>query len=130
VRGRLGIAPWGNALLYVTGGLIYGGENVSSSQTVRFSSFVLPFLIGPSIQTSTESNSTTRTGGTVGVGLEYLFTPNLSGKIEGLWYDMGHEDLPISNVEALHFNFQGAILRAGLNYHFNWGGGPPVETRD
>jgi outer membrane immunogenic protein len=68
------------------------------------------------------SDSTTRTGGTVGLGLEYLFTPNLSGKIEALWYDMGSHDLVIDNVESEHNHLEGAIVRAGLNWHFNWGG--------
>jgi hypothetical protein len=28
----------------------------------------------------------------------------------------------VSNAAATHVNFQGLILRVGLNYHFNWGG--------
>jgi outer membrane immunogenic protein len=121
VRGRLGITPWSqSALLYVTGGLIYGQEKVSSD--VFFHFFGQDFFA---------SDSTTRTGGTVGVGLEYLFTPNLSGKIEGLWYDMGTERLiasplfPNGFVSRSTFHFEGAIVRAGLNWHFNWGGGGP-----
>jgi outer membrane immunogenic protein len=111
VRGRIGIAPWSNnALLYATGGLIYGGQKVSASFDDEF-----------------VSDSSTRTGGTVGAGLEYLFTPNLSGKIEGLWYDMGSTDLFINDIDAAHFRFQGVIVRAGLNWHFSYGGGP-VET--
>lgn len=121
VRGRLGITPWsqGGALLYVTGGLIYGGEKTSASLETATTSVEI-------------SNSTTRTGGTVGVGLEYLFTPNFSGKIEGLWYDMGHQDLFINSVDTGHLNFQGVIVRGGLNWHFNWGGneyGGPLATR-
>jgi outer membrane immunogenic protein len=116
VRGRLGLTPWGNnALLYVTGGLIYGQEKVSSDVFLRNG------------QGYFASNSPTRTGGTVGVGLEYLFTPNLSGKIEGLWYDMGSETLIapalIPNRGLLSrstFQFEGAIVRAGLNWHFNF----------
>jgi outer membrane immunogenic protein len=115
VRGRLGITPWGNnALLYVTGGLIYGGQKVSASLTTPTAIFVA-------------SDSTTRTGGTVGLGLEYLFTPTLSGKIEGLWYDMGSRDLFLTSTETTHNHLEGAIVRAGLNWHFNWGGGGPVE---
>jgi outer membrane immunogenic protein len=127
VRGRLGITPWGdNALLYATGGLIYGEEKFST-----FTSFPTGVSYGASA-------SDTRTGGTVGVGLEYRFSPALSGKIEGLWYDMGSETLIAPELSGVHtgftgggtFHFEGAIVRAGLNYHFNWGVGPPVETRD
>jgi outer membrane immunogenic protein len=110
VRGRLGIAPWGNTgLIYVTGGLIYGQEKVAASLTNPGVIFV-------------DSDSTTRTGGTVGVGFEYLFTPNLSAKVEGLWYDMGSEDLFLTPSQTSHFHFEGALVRAGLNWHFNWGG--------
>ncbi len=120
VRGRLGIAPYNNALLYVTGGLIYGREKVSSD------------LFFPTGVEYFASTSQTRTGGTVGVGLEYMFTPYLSGKIEGLWYDMGRETLvaPASThngfANSTTFNFQGAIVRGGLNWRVNWfgGGGP------
>ena len=111
VRARLGITPWSdNALLYVTGGLIYGGQKVSAIYEV------LPDNV------FAHSESTTRTGGTVGAGLEYRFTSAWSGKIEGLWYDMGSTDFKLDGFETVHFHFQGAIARAGLNYHFTYGG--------
>ena len=110
VRGRLGITPWNQALIYVTGGLIYGQEKVAAS------------LESPPGVFSVNSDSTTRTGGTVGVGVEYLFTPNFSGKIEGLWYDMGSKDLFLTSTQTSHFHFEGAIVRAGLNWKFNWPG--------
>jgi outer membrane immunogenic protein len=127
VRGRLGITPWGDsALLYATGGLIYGEEKFST-----FTSFPTGVSYGAGV-------SDTRTGGTVGAGFEYRFSPALSGKIEGLWYDMGSATLIAPQLSGLHtgftgggtFHFEGAIARAGLNYHFNWDSGPPVETRD
>ncbi len=119
VRGRLGITPWSqSALLYVTGGLIYGGEKTTASLDTAAASVVV-------------SNSTTRTGGTIGVGLEYLFAPNFSGKVEALWYDMGHQNLFINDIDAAHFSYQGVIVRGGLNWHFNLGGNEygPVATR-
>jgi outer membrane immunogenic protein len=126
VRGRLGITPWSNtALLYVTGGLIYGGQKVSATLTDDATGAF-----------ASVSQTTTRAGGTVGLGLEYLFTPNLSGKVEGLWYDMGSRNLALvnpitgeTNVDTTRFNMQGVIVRAGLNWHFNWGGNEPVATR-
>jgi outer membrane immunogenic protein len=124
-RARLGITAWGdNTLLYVTGGLIYGQEKVAASFDDHLTDL-----------TSFNSSSMTRTGGTVGVGLEYRFTPAVSGKIEGLWYDMGSTTLGLASTARdigpidAHFRFQGAILRAGLNWEFNagnfFGGGGP-----
>jgi outer membrane immunogenic protein len=112
-RGRLGVTPWGdNALLYVTGGLIYGQEKVASS-----------LVDGVTGETPFASVSSTRVGGTVGGGLEYRFTPALSGKIEALWYDLGSTTLglPTSDLGIVdsHYHFEGAIVRAGLNFHFN-----------
>jgi len=119
VRGRVGFAAGSSALLYATGGLIYGHEAVSDS------------LVFPAV-TYASAASTTRAGWTVGGGLEYLFTPAVSGKIEGLWYDMGSLSTAFTSpltgfTEGGTFNFRGAIIRAGLNYHFNLGG--PVATR-
>ena len=127
MRGRLGFTLGNNALLYATGGLIYGHESVSEALTFPPSTFIYP-----------ASASSTRTGGTVGAGLEYLFTPAFSAKIEGLWYDMGSLNTsftcPAGSLTCTpgfttgaHFDFKGAIIRAGLNYHFNLGG--PIETR-
>jgi outer membrane immunogenic protein len=120
-RGRLGITPWNNGLLYVTGGLIYGEQKTSAS------------LAFPAV-TFAGSASSTHAGGTFGVGLEYRFTPALSGKIEGLWYDMGSvteaEADPLGPAglsEEARFHLEGSIVRAGLNYHFNVGGEGPIQ---
>jgi outer membrane immunogenic protein len=122
-RGRLGVLASPNALLYVTGGLIYGHETVSN------------VLLFPSGFNYPAAASSTRAGGTVGGGLEYAFTPTFSGKVEGLWYDMGHLSDTFTcpagaltcapgYTEGAKYNFSGAIVRGGLNWHFNLGGGP------
>ena len=56
------------------------------------------------------------TGWTVGGGLEYAFTNNLSAKIEGLYVNLDHDE---------DFDFDGfdgdtdfGIIRAGLNFRF------------
>jgi len=117
-RGRFGVLASSNALLYATGGLIYGRESVSNVLT-------FPLVSYPA------SATTTRAGWTVGGGLEFAFTGNLSGKIEGLYYDMGSVTdaftSPLTGyTEGAKYNFTGGIIRAGLNYHF---GGGPVVTR-
>jgi len=120
-RGRLGVLATPNALLYVTGGLIYGHESTST---------LLSFpIVGPTVFYPS-STSTNRSGGTVGAGLEYAFTHNFSGKIEGLWYDMGSLTssftCPAGAVtctpgftSGATYKFRGEMVRGGLNWKFN-----------
>ena len=62
LRGRLGYA-FNNVLVYGTGGLAYGGVNfrIENSRLTRLAA---------------------QHGWTAGGGVEYMFTPNWSGKIE------------------------------------------------
>ncbi len=75
LRGRIGYAAWERTLLYVTGGVAW--TNVKGT-----ASFV---------GAGTLSNDTTLTGGTVGAGLEYALTNNISLGIEGRWSFYGDE---------------------------------------
>lgn len=111
VRGRIGITPWSqNALIYVTSGLIYGEEDVSSSIAIP--------AVG---ETFAANESSTRTGGVIGGGLEYRFTSALSGKMTGVSAN--------GFIGSTTYHFEGGIVRAGLNYQFTWGAGPAVATR-
>jgi outer membrane immunogenic protein len=112
-RGRVGYA-WDRVLLYATGGLIYGRENVSSA--VNFTSGV-SYL---------SSDVSVRAGWTVGGGLEYAFTNNWSGRVEGLYYDMGSETISSGSSPAVTgftragvFGYQGAIVRGAIDYRFD-----------
>jgi outer membrane immunogenic protein len=114
-RGRVGYLVTPSTLLYVTGGLIYGQEATTGALVFPLVSYL-------------NHGSSTRIGGTAGAGVEYLFTQNLSGKIEGLWYDMGSTTnsfiSPVTGYTLTdRYRFDGGIVRAGLNYHF---GGPVV----
>ena len=103
--------------------------------------------LGPAIYPavfSTGSFSGTRVGWTAGGGLEWLFAPNWSVKAEYLYYDLGSvtSNLTLTQINLLAVGgpapwgvagvrsttrFNGNIVRAGLNYHFNlWGPGPVV----
>ena len=101
--------------------------------------------------------SDTRVGWTVGAGAEWMFLPNWSAKIEYLYYDLGQINFgagalaaPITGpggyfpgaaaggfppgvFYALGTNvserFNGHIVRAGLNYHFNLGAPAPVVAK-
>ena len=66
VRARIGYA-FDRTLIYITGGLAYGGLNTNP-------------ITG---------NSTSNAGWTIGGGVEYAFTHNWTVKIEGLYVDTG-----------------------------------------
>jgi outer membrane immunogenic protein len=104
-RGRVGVAM-GSVLPYITGGLALGN--------VRMSTF--PFVPG--------SDHETKAGWTVGAGLEVALSPNWSIKGEYLYVDLGDAVCDIGNCSALsqlNADFRAHILRAGINYRFNWG---------
>jgi outer membrane immunogenic protein len=122
VRGRVGISPGSNWLLYATGGLAYGNTSFSH-QFVRTDVVPNPGFAGA-------LNNDFRTGWIVGAGAEYMVTPNWTVKGEYLYYDLGS-----TRVVGLPFNqaanglgadglytTRGSIARAGLNYKFGWGG--------
>ena len=74
VTGRLGYT-WGPALLYVKGGYAYSDNN----ESVTF--------LGAPVAFATNGNH--HDGYTVGAGLEYMFAPNWSAKVEYQYYDFG-----------------------------------------
>lgn len=103
-RGRAGWLAAPNMYLYATGGLALANVNTASS--VNFNGTI-----------NNLSDSTTHAGWTVGAGLEWMFTPRWSAKVEYLYVDLGHapNPLPISNNEL---SLTENIFRAGINYHF------------
>lgn len=114
VRPRIGVV-YDRALLYATGGLAIG--------TVKTSDLFAGF--GGTVFKTT-SNTTTRTGWTVGGGLEYAFANNWSAKLEYLFVDLGSFDtiIPSSALGApdsttVHHKYTDNIARVGLNYQFH-----------
>jgi outer membrane immunogenic protein len=136
VRGRLGWLFTPTLLVYGTGGLAYGGV---SSNTSYFQLFV-PFPNGVNPSFGAGSFSDTRVGWTAGGGLEWMFWPNWSAKVEYLYYDLGRVSYAAApaalsttagaifgaNFGQVSTRFNGNIVRAGVNYHFNWGAAPVV----
>jgi outer membrane immunogenic protein len=117
VRGRVGWVVWDRALIFATGGLFYGHIKANSLFTA------------PNVGTIySGSSSETRAGWTVGGGVEYAFNNNWSGKIEGLYYDLGSitvvgNETPLTFLPGgfqhnKDFDFKGGIVRVGLNYLF------------
>jgi outer membrane immunogenic protein len=132
VRARVGVASVPNLLIYATGGLAYGGVKSDTSMTLNG---VTPGTNPPPGSTS-GSYSGTRTGWTVGGGLEWMFLPRWSTKVEYLYYDLGSAtyatggfavstgptSLPGSGIASVatstNVHFNGNIVRVGLNYKF------------
>ena len=54
------------------------------------------------------------TGWTVGGGLEYAFTNNLSAKVEGLYVNLDQDD----NFLGIDNDAEFGVVRAGLNFRF------------
>jgi outer membrane immunogenic protein len=88
--------------------------------------------------------STTSVGWTAGGGLEWMFAPNWTAKVEYLYYELSKQtssfgyltqNFPggtIGGSAALtHFTIQpkGSIVRVGVNYLFNWGTPPAVVAK-
>ena len=105
VTGRLGYT-WGPTLLYAKGGYAWADS--------RF--------------TDGFGGDGGRDGYTVGAGLEYMFTPNFSGKLEYQYYDFG--TVSVNNALGFVGSFRNDqhTIKAGLNYRFNFNnfGSPAV----
>jgi len=106
VRGRAGYLFTPTLLLYGTAGFAYGGVDVWGL-------------------------SNTRTGWTAGGGVEWMFMPNWSVKAEYLFLDLdsGGATGTFGWNFGNHFHPQINVVRAGVNYHFNWGAPAPVLAR-
>jgi len=118
LRGRLGYA-WDASMLYATGGLAYGEVNTSAN-------FFGPANAGGVLQ-FTGARNETRTGYTVGGGIEHMLTPNVSVKGEYLYYDLGRQTVNVAVIPGSggggtgydsSFRNSGHTVRIGLNYKF------------
>ena len=107
ITGRIGYT-WGPALLYAKGGYAWkDGNNISVT-----------------------TNGNHRDGYTVGAGLEYMFAPSWSAKVEYQYYNFGSTTFVAPSPAVLvgtSFRDDEHTVKAGINYRFNWGG--PVVAR-
>jgi outer membrane immunogenic protein len=140
VRARLGFLATPTLLVYATGGLAYGRVTAGTSifQTWGPSGDVHNFLAPGAVGHFSDE----RPGWTLGGGLEWLFLPNWSVKVEYLHYDLGAVQFaygplltilppglnaPLITSHPLYdiaiattsTRFYGDTVRAGVNYHFN-----------
>jgi outer membrane immunogenic protein len=124
-RVRLGYLISPTFLAYGTGGVAYGTTRAS----VAIAQTVSP---GFSSGASFGNFNKTLAGWTAGGGVEWLFYPNWSLKVEYLYYDLGHVNFTMSplvnsvggvpvtvGAPSASTRFNGNIVRAGLNYHID-----------
>ena len=106
VRGRVGYLFTPTLLIYGTGGFAYGD--------VQAWSF-----------------SNTRTGWTAGGGVEWMFAPHWSAKAEYLYVDLDSNGQTgtFGWTWGNHFHPQLNVVRAGINYHFNFAAPAPVVAK-
>ena len=101
VRGRAGWA-WDRILFYGTGGVAFGDVKAGFS--------------------GSGFDSAAEVGWTAGVGMEYAFTENFTGKIEYLFVDLGNSSCPVASCfggGATTVSLNENIVRAGVNFKFN-----------
>ena len=110
VRGRVGVTFMPSLLIYGTGGFAYG-----------------QYRSGLTLNTAVQS------GWTAGGGVEWMFMPNWSAKIEYLYSNISggnvngfNAGIGINNVNN-HTRWN--TVRAGVNYHFNWAASVPVFAK-
>jgi outer membrane immunogenic protein len=136
LRGRVGWLPINSLLVYATGGLAYAHTQTTVSFTGIGPAFVGGILPSPWGGVTTVSNSTIRTGWTLGGGLESRLDQHWSIKGEYLYYDLGNETLNSTlkiscpscgapgNLTTITLGMQsvavyrGNIVRLGANYRF------------
>lgn len=112
VRGRIGVTPIQSLFLYGTAGFAYASIQYNSGY----------------------QQSTTQVGWTAGGGAEWMFMPNWSAKAEYLYANVsgqnsnpwGQTDQQLSNINN---NTRWNMVRAGVNYHFNFDNEAPVVAK-
>jgi outer membrane immunogenic protein len=118
-RGRLGVTV-DRALVYVTGGAAVGEVDNTFSINIP----TAPPPLGPYFSPKWDHKDT-EWGWTLGAGVEYALTNNISVKAEYLYYDLGDRtvhgtDGPNFGEEFIDYKFKnnGNIARAGVNLRF------------
>ncbi|MCB8820498.1 outer membrane protein [Microvirga rosea] len=104
IRARAGVA-FDRALIYGTGGFAYGDIGGNNAYDP---------LLGYRREDSTNG------GWTVGAGVEYAVTDNITAKVEGLYVNLDTRSNYVGSAyEAVRRDTEFGVVRAGVNYKFN-----------
>jgi outer membrane immunogenic protein len=114
--GRIGYA-WDKVMVYGKGGYAWSNERAE--------------VVVPGTGAINDATGWTgRDGYTLGAGLEYMFVPNWSAKIEYDYYHFDGKTRAANTpagvfIENITMNSRDVnVVKAGLNYHFNWSPSP------
>ena len=144
-RGRLGYLITPTLLAYGTAGLAYGGVSLNTNIWQNTN----PGIDDMEVAAGNHTASPLLIGWTAGGGFEWMFLNNWSAKVEYLYYDLGtytmdsgpHKNYwqggwPVPGMSVGDMTmwsgynstarFNGNIVRAGVNYHFNFASAPVV----
>jgi outer membrane immunogenic protein len=113
LRGRLGYIFAPNAMIYATGGLAFAKTRDATQATDN---------IGGNTYSWEKTNW--RAGWTLGGGVEYMLSRNISIKGEALYYDLGDEKMVSTSAAGpsavgVRDRMDGVIARIGINYFFH-----------
>jgi len=120
MRGRIGTA-FDRLLIYTTAGLAMAQQNFTNGYVVQ-SPDGQDFSIG--------SSSRLATGVAIGGGLEYALTQNWTLKGEYLYADLGAgkssfaDGASVPSISFRQTNLDEKVVRAALNYKFDWFSAP------
>lgn len=113
IRGRIGWA-WDRTMLYGTGGFAFGNfrHRTFDAATV----------------TQLGSYSTSRVGYSLGAGVEYAWAPNMTTKLEYMYYDFGSSTQgpgagSLDPLGSVRIRNNVHTVKIGLNYLFSTGPG-------
>lgn len=114
VTGRLGYT-WGPGLIYAKGGVGFRDNNGLTMVSLGDPTFFV---------------DRSDTGYTVGGGIEYMFAPSWSAKVEYQYFNFDNTNistLGFATGTGLNYRDDFHTIKVGLNYRFNWGS--PVLAR-
>jgi outer membrane immunogenic protein len=122
IAGRIGVAPVSNLLMYVKGGVAWADTKYNFGNS---------FTAGVATVSITGNASDTRTGGMLGMGVEYAFMAHWSAKIEYDFIDFGSDTVNMSFASSPAGLLVGlpssiptqiketeSLMKAGINYRF------------
>lgn len=110
IRGRAGYAFADRWLAYGTGGVAFADLKHTNTD----------------LATGIDSASWTKTGWTVGAGLEYAFVNNWNARLDYRYYDFGsYTRTPVNGNATFTVDNTLQTITAGFSYHFN----APVVAR-
>jgi outer membrane immunogenic protein len=81
-------------------------------------------LTAGGVTAATQNLNDNRTGFTVGAGIEFGLVENISAKVEYDFYDFGSRNYNFAAITPVTVKSDVHTLIVGLNYKFNWSGGP------